>query len=82
MGSRNGFNTVNDLCKRDLDLLRYGFVPAYKDLNKECTLHEEMQPPALRKSVQDLMNQGRRYKRITKIHYKHERDYSYFDVYM
>ncbi|XP_015929979.1 small ribosomal subunit protein bS6m [Parasteatoda tepidariorum] len=82
MGSMNSFKNVDDICKRDLDLLRFGFANAYKDLNQDCSLQEELLPPAYRESVQKMMNQGRRYKQLTKRHYKHERDYSFFDVYM
>ncbi|KAG8192986.1 hypothetical protein JTE90_028106 [Oedothorax gibbosus] len=55
-GSPKVHAEVTKELKLDVDLLKYGFSPVYKDLKEECTLEEELLPPALRPSVQKLLS--------------------------
>lgn len=51
--------TFRDEIKRDVDVIRATFMNIRPVLNFECTLEEEMQPPAYRPSVQNLLKTGK-----------------------
>ena len=55
---------VREDCCRDNDMMRVFYVKKESDVpdGYECTLEEEMKPPALRQSVQQLIEEGRRKK--------------------
>jgi len=53
---------LNDSFKRDIDIIRQKFIKLEKSLSFECTLEEEMQPPAYRKDVEKLIQEGRKQK--------------------
>ena len=53
---------LSDSFKRDIDIIRQKFVKMDKSLAFECTLEEEMQPPAYRKDVEKLIQEGRKEK--------------------
>ena len=55
---------VREDCCRDNDMLRTFYVKKENSVpdGYECTLEEEMKPPALRKSVEQLIEEGRRSK--------------------
>lgn len=51
---------LSDEFQRDIDLIRSNIVKVEKPNKSECTLEEEMQPPAYRKDVQKLIEEGRK----------------------
>lgn len=56
-------DTVADELRRDIDMVRYHIIK--RDTNPvpagyECTLEEELQPPAYRKDVQKLIEEGKK----------------------
>jgi len=51
---------LQDEYTRDVDIVRMGFT-RLQDLREfECTLEEELQPPAYRKDVQELLQKGKK----------------------
>jgi len=54
---------LGDEYKRDVDILRHSFVTIKNAPRIECTLEEEMQPPAYRADVQQLMKTGKQKER-------------------
>ncbi|XP_035225986.1 probable 28S ribosomal protein S6, mitochondrial [Stegodyphus dumicola] len=75
------FEEIVNECKQDVDLLRHGFYCVPTDV-PECTLQEEMQPPALRKSVQQLLEDGKKHKDQTKRIYRHIIHHTYYHDFM
>ena len=53
---------IHEDCRRDNDFVRVWWVKKASELPEgyQCTLEEEMKPPALRQSVQKLIEEGRR----------------------
>ena len=51
---------LTDEFKRDIDLIRSHVVKLEERAKEECTLEEELQPPAYRKDVQKLLEEGRK----------------------
>ncbi|KAK5642699.1 hypothetical protein RI129_008866 [Pyrocoelia pectoralis] len=49
-----------DEYERDIDIIRRKIFKQETPEFKECTLHEELQPPPYRKSVQELIAQARK----------------------
>lgn len=82
MGSPNLFADIKDECTRDVDVIRHAIAPAFWDLPHDCTLHEEMNPPALRKSVQNLLEVSKKNKAKTKPFYWHVKKWNYYDPLM
>nr|CAG4646708.1 EOG090X0IQO [Macrothrix elegans] len=54
---------LNDELRRDIDLVRSHVVKLEEPVKFECTLEEESKPPAYRKSVQKLIEEGRKVER-------------------
>lgn len=82
MSSPQIFPEILDVCVRDVDVIRYHINDSYTDLSHGCTLQEEMQPPALRKSVQELLEKSKKHKLKTKPFYWHVKEWNYYDPYM
>lgn len=60
-------NVIEDICKRDGDVIRYDFLGLKPDEEPICTLEDEMKPPAERPSVKAMIELGRqkpKFKRI------------------
>lgn len=67
----------------DVDLLKHGFAPVYKDVATKCTLEEELLPPALRPSVQKLLSDSDKLTKGKKQPYnKYYVEYDYYHHYM
>ncbi|GIX96123.1 probable 28S ribosomal protein S6, mitochondrial [Caerostris darwini] len=81
MGQRAIHKDLDEMCKLDTDILKHGLVLPFSPPEK-CTLEEELQPPALRKSVQNLLNESKKHKGISQPYYKHIKEYDYYDIYM
>ncbi|CAL1275127.1 unnamed protein product [Larinioides sclopetarius] len=81
-GSPTIFAEIKEVCNRDTDILKHGFVDVYKEDPKNCTLEEELLPPALRPSVKKLLEQSKKHKGVSKPIYKHLKTWNYFDIYM
>ncbi|KAI9555716.1 hypothetical protein GHT06_018231 [Daphnia sinensis] len=56
----SAIENLNDEFKRDIDLIRSHVVRCEEPVKHECTLEEEMKPPAYRKDVQQLIEEGRK----------------------
>lgn len=59
---------------RDVDIIRRSFFKLEEPKKAECTLHEELQPPAYRKEVIEMMevakkNQKEKYPQNTGLNY-------------
>nr|CAG4649833.1 EOG090X0IQO [Scapholeberis mucronata] len=52
---------LKDEFKRDIDLIRAFVVRCEKPVSFQCTLEEELQPPAYRADVQKLIEEGRKH---------------------
>jgi len=59
----NSIVNLNDAFKRDIDIIRQSFVKFDKVSHFDCTLGEEMQAPAYRKDVEELIKEGRKEKK-------------------
>lgn len=83
LSSAKIFPDIIENCSRDVDILRHhlGDV-AYKNLLPGCTLEEEMQPPALRQSVKDLMEKAKKKRKESRIYNRHVKEFSFYDPYM
>ncbi|GFS83786.1 uncharacterized protein NPIL_112421 [Nephila pilipes] len=81
-GSPKIFADVKDACILDPDILNYGFVLLNQHFPSDCTLEEEFKPPALRKSVLNLIEDGKKRKDRARPYYKHLKEYNFFDIYM
>ncbi|GBO16615.1 hypothetical protein AVEN_21805-1, partial [Araneus ventricosus] len=81
-GSPAIFSKVKEVCDRDTDILKLGFVDVYKGDPKDCTLEEELLPPALRPSVKKLLEESKKHKGVSKPFYKHLKTWNYYDIYM
>ncbi|GFQ84200.1 uncharacterized protein TNCT_63331 [Trichonephila clavata] len=81
-GSPKFFAEVKDECDHDPDIIKHGFVETYKKFPENCTLEEELRPPAFRKSVLKLLEDGKKRKERARPFYRHIKEYNYFDVYM
>lgn len=55
-----------DEFKRDIDIMKSTVTRIKEPEVKECTLAEELQPPALRKSVQELLEAKKSKKKLTR----------------
>ena len=53
---------VADAVRRDIDVIRPHFFKMEPKTLFSCTLEEELKPPAYRKDVEDLIQEGRRTK--------------------
>ena len=55
---------IQEDCRRDNETIRAYYVKKEKNLpdGYECTLDDEMKPPAMRPSVRNLIEQGRKKK--------------------
>nr|CAG4648388.1 EOG090X0IQO [Moina brachiata] len=51
---------VRDELRRDIDLIRSQVIKLEEQKKFECTLEEEQKPPAYRRSVQKLIEEGRK----------------------
>ncbi|ODN06149.1 putative 28S ribosomal protein S6, mitochondrial [Orchesella cincta] len=58
--STTTIEVLKDEFRRDIDVVRNGFVRIRPEENIECTLDEEMKPPAYRQDVKDMIEEGRR----------------------
>ena len=58
---------VQDALRRETDVIRPHLLKKETPPSFTCTLQEELQPPAYRKDVQELISEGRK---IKKTHYK------------
>ncbi|XP_054714247.1 probable 28S ribosomal protein S6, mitochondrial [Uloborus diversus] len=82
MSSDHSFPEIKDVCRRDVDILRLGITEEPEDFKAACTLEEEMQPPALRQSVQKLLTDGKKNKAKTRPVYKHLRYHNWYHEFM
>ena len=80
MGSPQLFADICDECVRDVDVIKYRINPTYylQELDHDCTLHDEMKPPALRKSVQNLLEVSKKNKNKTKPFYWHVKKHNFY----
>ncbi|XP_065343983.1 small ribosomal subunit protein bS6m [Cloeon dipterum] len=53
---------LKDVYKRDVDIVRYNIFKVVEPEKAECTLHEEILPPAYRKDVQELLAESEKKK--------------------
>jgi len=51
---------LRDEFKRDIDVIRAGFTPADPPKPFDCTLEEELKPPAYRADVAKLIYTGKK----------------------
>nr|CAG4644453.1 EOG090X0IQO [Lepidurus arcticus] len=51
---------LKDVCVRDVDIIRPSVSKIEKKVGFPCTLEEELQPPAYRKDVAKLIEEGRK----------------------
>ena len=51
---------LKDEFKRDIDLIRTYVVKLEEPIRHECTLEEELKPPAYHKDVQQLIEEGKK----------------------
>lgn len=71
------FDEITDECSRDLDIIRHNILHIMAELPYDCTLDEELKPPALRKSVLNLMAQSKKNKAKTTIVYKYVKEHNF-----
>lgn len=74
-------STIADLYEfygRDIDIVRrriYKLPEPMEEQIEECTLHDEIQPPAYRKSVQEMIALGQKQANKNKFKYNSGLDY-------
>ena len=56
---------LKDEFKRDIDLVKANIVKCEESANFNCTLDEELKPPAYRNDVHKLIEEGRKHVRPT-----------------
>lgn len=56
----SSMDIVLDELRRDIDLIRSNIFKQNEKVKFECTLHEELQPPAYREDVKKLIEEGKR----------------------
>lgn len=56
----SAIETLRDEFRRDIDLIRSQVVKCEEPVKFECTLEEELLPPAYRKDVQKLIDEGKK----------------------
>ncbi|XP_076303032.1 small ribosomal subunit protein bS6m-like [Lasioglossum baleicum] len=66
---------IENDCKRNLSIVRATIYKPSEPSNTECTLHEELLPPAYRPSVQKLLEESRKYRKEPKFKYNSGLDY-------
>lgn len=60
--SPEGISQVYETCRQDNDIVRAFYVKKEQNIpdNYRCSLSEELQPPSYRKSVQKLIQEGKK----------------------
>ncbi|CAL8147535.1 unnamed protein product [Orchesella dallaii] len=60
----SSIDVLRDEFRRDIDIIRHGFMRIKPEEKFECTLDEEMKPPAYREDVKKMIEEGRKKERF------------------
>jgi len=63
-GSSAMLPIIQDEFQRDVDIIRDGIVRIKPEATYDCTIEEDYKPPAYRKDVQAMIEEGRKRERI------------------
>lgn len=69
--------SIRDECNRNLDIIKANIFKEVEPKQMECTLHEELLPPAYRKEVQEML-QMERQKQAKKKTYQYNSGLDYY----